>query len=146
MNRFDEGINKFILVFLIPIIISLFSLIIININTSLHVKKMDLYDVSIAIITGLILSPIFEEYIFRHIPSVFYKKNPKHLHIVIFLSSAMFAVLHGFNSFLPLHFITGLLYSIIYYRYGIKFSIISHIFHNLPIVFIQILHSRTMQN
>jgi len=80
----------------------------------------------------VIIPPLNEELIFRRAILRMFESGRKNVFIGILVSSILFTIAHfNFNfgenyKFLTTIFILGLLFGIIYYKYGLIYSIISH--------------------
>lgn len=91
-------------------------------------SQTGIYSVSMMVYSG-VFAPIFEELVFRGF--ALKKLQPFGIKFALIISSLMFACAHGNIIQGPFAFITGMLLGMIATRYGIKWSIITHIFNNL---------------
>lgn len=133
---------RILLILICPVILSLIKIVLVwfsggNLEPSGEMNWKTIFDS----LGALFFTPLFEEYLFRYYPSKLVKNKRKLFYPVILSTSLLFALVHGLNFlYMPMHFVSGLLYFVICYRYSVKESIIAHIIHNFPLVVIPLLY------
>ena len=96
-------------------------------NFSIKIQDYNLTNAVIEISLVAILSPIVQELVFRKVILQIFDKNVNQKLYGILLSSILFAIVHEFYAYKIIGmFIWGIFLALIYYNYGLFYTILSH--------------------
>lgn len=139
----DNGFQIFGKVFLLMYLVFLIKVFIysetqININESTlteYIYTNGFNAFLLTILKSLFLYPIVEEFIFRKIMLNIYLKNKEDILFGIVITSILYSLLHVYSippnwSFLT-NIFSGLIFAVLFLRYGLLWTIVAHVLINL---------------